>query len=183
MRDKDQVFIFNDAELKLIKATFAENDALLYSIRKVLLQFPLTPAEMAYLMQSMTPDVLAVVKKRVFPDLDPESPLGQLADYRTLLTQDLKTKMPDEVEHLLRANEIEREYLAQQMARLENIEIVSDGIQLASLRDSKDPIQLKAYLDILGYVDPMLLYLKSIAGQKEETVQQQKERMKRDSNK
>lgn len=189
-RDKGQLFIFTDNELQLIKDTFAENEALIYSIRKVLLQFPLTPAEKEMVKLSMTPAVFAVVKKRVFPDIDPDAPLGQIADYRTLLTQDLKTKPLEDVALLMEAMDLELKYLDEQFEVLRDI----DGtwtltIELDDLRDleGKDAhtrfVDLKAYLDIIGYVDPMLMHLMNIAGQKTETVQGAKDRMKRDSNK
>lgn len=190
MRDKGQVFIFNDAELRLIKQTFADNEILLYAVRKVLLQFPLTPAEKEYVKQAMTPEVFAVIKKRIYPDLDPDAPLGQLADYRTLLTQDLKSKSTQDLGPIFDARRIEMAYLDQQFRELQDVHKEHlRGVSLEKLRslEGKDELEqhvdLMAYLNILGYVDPMLLYLQQIAGEKEETTEQQKERMKRNSSK
>lgn len=192
MRDKNQQFIFNDAELQLIRVTFADNEALLYSIRKVLLQFPLTSAESALVKQAMTPEVLAVVKKRIYPDLDHDAPLTQIADYRASLTNDLRSKPFEDVEKQIESTMIVMEYLEQQMEALRDIDskTVRDGsITLADLREMKGKdaekryIELRAYLDILGYVDPQLNHLKIIAGYKEESTEHQKDRLTRNSSK
>ena len=64
MPDKDQVFIYNDAELEVIKNTFAENDELLYAIRNVFFQFPLTDGQKVLIKNGVTPEVLNVLKKQ-----------------------------------------------------------------------------------------------------------------------
>ncbi len=188
MRDKDQQFVFNEAELRLIKAVFAENDALIYTIRKVLLQFPLTLPEKELIKLQVTPEVYAVIKKRILPDLDPDLPLGQLSDYRTLMTQDLKQRPTEDLVPIIAAREIEIAYLEQQLNVFKDLEAEGE-IKLTDLRKFKDKnamqlhIELYAYLNLLGYIDPMVNMLKVIAGQKEETPEQQRERMSRNSNK
>jgi hypothetical protein len=189
-RDKGQVFIFNDAELKLIQVTFADNEALIYSVRKVLLQAPLSPAEKELVKQSMTPEVFAVIKKRLFPDFDYDSPLTQIADYRSIITNDIKSKPFEDSEILLDSLDIEIAYFEQQFERLKDVTLINETvIDLQLLRNTfgKEPrrrhVELRAYLDILGYVDPQLNHLKVIAGTKEETLEQKKNRMSKDSNK
>lgn len=190
MRDKNQVFIFNDAELRLIKVTFADNEALIYSIRKILLQFPLTPAEKALVQQAMTPEVFAIVKKRIYPDLDPDAPLTQISDYRAIVTTDLKTKPSDEHQWIVDVMQVCMDYLEGRMQQLQNLDRDEKyDVHLADLRamNANDAytkrVYLKAYLDILGYVDPQLNHLRVIAGMKEETPEEQKKRLTRESNK
>lgn len=190
-RDKGQVFVFNEAELKLIQATFADNEALIYSIRKVLLQFPLTAPEKELVKQSMTPEVYAVVKKKIYPEIDPDAPLTQLSDYRSLLTQDLKTKSTADLRVVLKARQTEIDYLHQQMEALKDVDVEQKGgIRLADLRSNLTTspsliedthADLMAYLNLLGYIDPQLQLLKVIAGTKEETIEQKRNRMTKDS--
>ena len=187
MPDKDQVFIFNKAELSTIKNTFSENDILLYTIRKVFLQFPLTEVEKGLIRTSVTPEVVHILKKRMLPDLSPEFPLGQIASILTTLTNDLKVKTPEEMEPHFNAKAHEIAYLTQQFNALEDLD-AEQPIKLsdmASLDKETDEVfvNMTAYLFLLGYIDPMLNFIKSIAGQKDETPEEQEKRLMRDSSK
>lgn len=191
-RDPNQIFIFSDDELNLIKHTFADNDTLLYTVRKVLLQFPLTDTEKGLIKLSITPEIHRILKKRILPDIGDEFPLGQLADIRTTLTEQLKVKSVEDIAPLIDAKKIEIDYLNQQFEMLRNIDNVPSPIteislaKMASFEDKDEYdtyVDLHAYLFILGYIDPMLLFIKSIAGEKKETVAEQKARMQRDSSK
>lgn len=187
-RDPGQVFIFNDEELDLIKRTFAENEALLYTVRKVLLQFPLTDAEKGLIKLSITPEVHRILKKRILPELSDEFPLSQLPSILTTLSEHLKIKSVEEMEPLMHAKALEVAYLEQQFRALTDLE-APQPINLVDMgviagKSSKDAyITMHAYLFLLGYIDPMLGFIQSIAGKKSETVEKQKERMKRDSTK
>lgn len=193
MVEQNQQFIFNSDELSLIKNTFAENDTLLYTIRKVFLQFELTDVEVGLLKQAVTPEVLHVLRKRILPDLSPDYPLGQIPSLMTTLTQQIQVKDASEMQLQFEAKSLEEAYLRQRFEVLEGLvnDTVSDieEIDLKELGklEGKGPEQqytdMTAYLFILGYVDPMLILIKAIAGDKNETIEQQKDRMTRDSNK
>lgn len=188
-RDIGQQFIFSDDELSLIKNTFADNDALLYTVRKVLLQFPLTDAEKNLIKLSITPEVLRVLKKRILPEPSDEFPLGQLPSLLTTLTEQLKVKNVEEMASQFAAKKIEIDYLEQQFAILADVdgqnEVTIMLHDLAKLNKTPDAqyVHITAYLFILGYVDPMLTFVKSIAGTKKETIEDLKKRMTRDSSK
>lgn len=184
--EKDQIYIFNNAELSLIKNTFAENEPLLFAIRKVLLQFPLTEDDKT-LLQLVNPEVLRVLKKRILPEISNEFPLGQLPSLLTTLTNDIKVKDVREMSPQFQAKKLEIAYLEQQFKVLAGEPIIP-VIKLADLavigEDSEENyINMTAYLFILGYVDPNLIMIKTIAGKKEETLEQLNARLKRDSNK
>lgn len=188
MRDKEQLFIFNDAELSLIKNTFAENDELLYAVRKVLLQFERSDDDKK-LLSTLTPEVLRILKKRMLPELGDEFPIGQLSHMLTTLTNDIKSKSLEDMELLFKAKELEIEYLEQQFAVLAN---GGEGVEFLKLKDFETIkgkqaeeafVGVTVYLFLLGYIDPMLNFLKSIAGKKTETIEEAKERMTRNSSK
>lgn len=189
-RDKGQILIYNEAEIELIKSVFADNEALLYTIRKVLLQFPLTTAEKEMIRLEVTPQVYDVLKKRIFPDLSPDSPLGQLGDIYQTLTPDLKVRSVEEMALQFEAKQIEIDYLEQQFAALRDISVeIEPKITLDSLALIRGKTPERAFVDtvarnfILGYIDPMLNLIKITAGTKTETVEEAKTRMTRDSNK
>ena len=186
--------MFNDKELSLIKNTFADNDELIYTIRKVLLQFPITEAEEKLLLTSISPEVYAVIKKRVYPDVDPEAPMFQIADMYQSLTQPMNGKGVEEMAPLFDAKELEIDYLEQQFGVLKDISTHSVGdktvkIKLDDLKILKGKDAYTRYVHtmarnyLLTHVDSFLNHLKVLAGQKNETVDQAKKRLERDSSK
>lgn len=181
--------MFNEAELRLIKATFADNDDLLYAIRKVLLQFPMTEKEKEAVKTQVTPEVWAIVKKRINPDIDEDAPFGQIGDiYHTARTK-LESKGVEEMQPHFDALKIVVDYLNQQFEYLKDINMPTfAAIQLDSLKEItsnhySNYVNHTARNFLIGFVDSMLFMLKGIAGQKEETPEQQKERITRNSNK
>jgi hypothetical protein len=193
MPEKDQVLIYNSVELSLIKNTFAENDVLLYALRKVLLGFELTEPEKGLLRVSITDAVYEALKKRILPDLSPVYPLGQIPSIITTLTELLKVKDVEEMKAHFDAKDIEISYLEQRFTVLkdiiENRETTISLIDLKELGEfrGKSPerqyVDTTAYLFLVGYIDPMLIFIKSLAGSKDESIEQQKERLTRNSSK
>lgn len=103
----------------------------------------------------------------------------------TTLTQDIKVKDVREMAVQFAAKDIEVKYLEQQFKVLAG-EDVEQTIILADLgKITQDPeenfINMTAYLFLLGYVDPNLIMIKTIAGNKDETLEQLNKRLKRDS--
>lgn len=190
--EKDQIFIYSSTELELIKNTFADNDELLYAVRNVLLQFPLSDAQKTLIKNQVTPAVFAVLKKRILPDIGPEFPLGQIPSLLTTLTDDLKNKSDEDMAVVLESKSLQKAYLEQQFDVLSDIDNAKEPeITIKKLEASLESdltltgkrAQLSAFLFILGYIDPMLRFIKSIAGEKSETPEEQKARLKRDSSK
>lgn len=184
--------MFNDAELSLIKNTFADDgEDYLYLIRSALLQFPLTKEEKTKLKGVMTAPVYAVVKKKILPSLDPDAPLGQLGDLNQTLTNDLKTKDIDAMTPLFQAKKLEIDYLNQQFEYLMNVErefkpkiVLDDLAVIGPISESRENyINTTARNFLLGYVDMFLIQLKTIAGSSNETLEEKKKRLTRDSNK
>lgn len=196
--------MFSNAELSIIKNVFADNEELLYAIRNVFHQFPLSDTQLKSLQTQITPEVIAILKKRILPTLDPDAPLSQLADIRVTLTEQLKTKSIQDMAPLLAAKETEMTYLRERFEALECIvkgeEPAKDALKLVDLANFTNVseflpeeaqfenafhavVGLTAYLFLLGYIDPRLNDLKIIAGIKEETPDEQKKRLERNSTK
>lgn len=193
MPDKDQFGIYNDQQLSLLKNTFADNDTLLYTIRKVFLQFPLTEVEKGLIRTAVTPEVLEVLKIRMIPELSPVFPLGQLPSILTTLTNDLKVKNVEEMAPHFESKQLQIRYLETCFEVLESIvtglRLGINTIRLTYLGTlvGKTPheqwVDMTAYLFLLGYIDPSLHMIKLLAGEKEESPEQQKKRLMRDSSK
>lgn len=186
--NKDQKFIFSDVELELIKNTFAENDELLYAIRNVLLQFELSDAQKQMIKSQVTPEVYTILRKRILPTPDGSFPLTQLPSIWTTITSDIKTRSVEDMGYLLEAKVTEVSYLEQQFGVLKDLDApqpikLADMAKVIGQNKEQSYVGMTAYLFLLGYVDPSLNFIKSIAGEKVETLEEQKKRLDRDSNK
>lgn len=189
-RDKDQLMIFSKADLGLIKATFADNEELLYLIRKVMFQYPLEEEEKRKIKASMSESVWKVLKKRFQLEIIEELPLGQSIDLLFHLGNELKTKSMDEVELLFNAKVTEITYLNQQLNYLKDIDqklnneiVLSDLSILVGKKAEEAFVGVTARNYIISCVETNLVALKNAAGLKEETPEEQEKRMTRNSSK
>ena len=190
-RDKDQVLMFNKDELALFKSVFAENESLLYLIRKVLLQFPMTPEDTIALKKQITPEVLRLVKKRMIQEIGDDYPLTQIGDLYQTLTGDLAKNTVEEMAPLFEAKELEIDYLEQQFKVLGDLDKKDElqSILLDDMKNLKGKTPVEKYVEttarnfILGFVDPRLVLIKDLAGKKSESPEEVEKRLQRDSSK
>lgn len=192
-RDKGQLFMFNKNELATIKKVFNENEGLVYALRSLFLQFPLNDGQKKLLRKEITPEVFAVIKKRVHPEIGPDFPLTQQAHILTTIGQDLKTKGVDECEPLIASMALSIQYLDERFNALTAIMngeepakpevVLADLAKIGGRGARGEYVFLRTYLFLLGYIDPAIQMLVTIAGQKEESPEQQAERMSRNSTK
>jgi len=187
MPEKDQVFIFTKRELSLLKDVFSDNDTLLYTIRKVLFQFPMTEVEKAYIKEYVSPEVINIFKKKLMPELGNEYPIGQLSHILMTLQKPFSIKQDEDMEWQFEVKSLEIQYIKQQLAVLEDIKSPQD-IKLADMATLKGTpkekfVNTTAYIFLIGYIDPALYDIKILAGAKEETPEEQEKRLTRDSSK
>lgn len=187
--------MFSDAELSLIKNTFAgDGEDFLYLIRNVLLQFPMSEEDKKKLKGVMSAEVYRVVKKKLLPEVDPDLPFGQLGDLNQSLTNDLKVKGVEDMAPLFAAKRLEIDYLTQQFEYLMDVEreftpsIVLDEMAVINRHGEQGAanvydnyVNTTARNWLLGYVDSFLIQLKTLAGSEKETVEEAKKRLTRDS--
>lgn len=187
MRQKDQKMRFTDAELALFKSLFAENEDLLFVIRKAMLQFELTKAERKSLDTVMTEPVKALISKTFLPKLDADAPLFQLVDIHLGLNLDMKSKGVDDMWPYILSKDIQEEYLEQQLNYLfdENAPIsivlsdMTKGLQLKGAHDAYVMVNTRNYL--LSYIDSNIQQIKFLAGESKETVEETKKRLQQNS--
>lgn len=186
MRQKNQLMRFNDSELNLMKALFADNEDLLFVIRKVLLQFELLETEKNVLNKVVNETVFALLKKVFLPSLEADAPLLQLTDMRIALNVDLKGKTPFEASLLIKSKALEIKYLEQQFAILKDLDkkpkIKLDDLADLDVEDEDTAlINITAWNYLVAYIDGNLQQVKFLAGKTEETVEQTKERLAKNS--
>lgn len=187
MRDPGQLMRFNKIELGLFKTLFADNENLLFTIRKVLLQFELTEEEQKAI-DAISPTGMSLIRKHFMGGIDPEAPLNQLADMRRGYAVEMQGKDVEEMTPIFQAKELQIDYLNQQFDFLEKANIQQE-IKLDEMHEVKLKPKEKAYSDImawnniLSYVDSNLQQIQFLAGKSDETPEQTIKRLQKDSSK
>lgn len=180
---KERPMRYSDKELSLIKNTFAENDALIMAIRKALLGAKLSKGEQAF-VDSLTEDAFGVVKKTLTPQIDVDAPLFQITDL--WLNINTKESGLEKTYIDIRARKIVEDYMTGMLGNMRG-NAGSGGITLESLKYvgteiAEDAVvNLSARNTILTHIDFQLFQIKTLAGQKDETVDQTKLRLSKDS--
>lgn len=185
---KKQTMRFTDAELSLIKNTFAENDTILKVVRKVMLQLPMSEAEEIAKINTFknNPELIAVMNKCYLPDITDDVPFSQLIDL--WMTINIKEMSPETASNHLNARYIVINYVNEQLKVLAD-EIKKPGLKLSELLpqigsdDRKMYVNLLARNTIIEHTEQQILMLTALAGMKTETVEETIERLRKNSNK
>lgn len=186
--EKKRTMRYTDAELSVIKNTFAENDELLFAIRKVLMQLPLDPVDMSLIEGHVYKknNVTDVLRKTILPTIDGNAPFNQVLDlFQTVAIED---KTPDIAYLHLKSREKLINYLDNILESLEKGTIVDNTkFSEMSVLEGKDAdevwVDMKTRKDLMAHIEFQLSMLSILAGQKEETVEQTKARLEKNSNK
>lgn len=141
---------FTEEELLTIRNTFKDNQSLLKTIRKVMLQLPLNVVDLSILeITFKNKAVQKVVRKILLPTIDSEAPITQVIDF--WLTIPLK-EMPPEVATLhIQSVKLWRDYTDQQLKVFETGKYQEEQeIKLKDLEDIKDKLNDNMYIDMLA---------------------------------
>lgn len=193
MPKKGQTMRFTDVELSLIKGLFADNETLLYALRKSLLGFVLTDAESATI-KGLSKDAFALIRKAFLPSIDPAAPLFQLTDMSMGLNVEIKGMSETDAYPLIKAKALEIQYITERLDALEGVgtdKIISlqklgDTVTGASVAraDSDVFINITARNYLLSYIDSnisQLMFLSSMLDG--ETHEETSARLKKNSSK
>jgi len=189
---KKQQMRYTDAELSMIQNTFRDNDGLLMTMRKVFLQMDLSDDEKKIIVGNFKgkKDLLALMSKTFNPTLDPDAPRHQLMDL--WLTVDVEKKAIDDLLPVFKAREMLIKLLSQQLGELEYISEglgISRKINIDSLTKLGAKSAESFYTGLVArntlimHVEVQLSQLEILAGQDDETVEETKERLEKDSTK
>lgn len=177
---------YTDRELSLIKNTFAEQLDLMVLIRKFFLQGEMTEEEMT-LVKKFTDnkEVLAILKKAIAPKVDKLAPPFETVDLFS--SMDLNPTQYDHAYRAVKARNMAKEYLGNRFEALEGKsleEIEFDALTIPTEDAEQTYINVVARNFLLSHLDTQLFNsLMVIAGQKDETPEQQKKRLTKDSSK
>jgi hypothetical protein len=178
---------YDDKELSLIKATFADNEPMLFTLRKVFLQAELSEVELKQLENiSKSPQALALLRKAYAPVIEFEAPFGQVVDL--WMTVDTKELNPEQARLALMVRSQLDAGLEAGLARLASPEAKGTN----PLKEYKPDFDLSDEELYVGYVsrnalisntEQRLQELSFLAGRKEETVEETITRLHQNSSK
>ncbi len=181
---------FSDRELEIIKSTFAGNDELIFALRKHFMQLDMTVADFDMIQSFVKskPEVQNVIRKAFLPTLDGNAPLHQIIDL--WMTVDIKERMPGQTMPVLMARDILIKYLEQRLTILEGGKVAKTSeIKLNDLIYKKFKSEIEAYSDLMArntaitHTEQQLAQFVVLAGTKEETIEELKERLAKNSTK
>lgn len=180
-KKREQTMRYTDEEIGVVKNTFAENDYLIKVLRKFFLQGTLTSDEVN-VIRSFTsqPNSVSVLKKTLMPTLELEAPAFQLVDlYINIETKD---SSPEKAFLLARARDMMCDYFEDQFLILADKKpthnIVFKGLERAEGKEVDQAyIELNCRNTLISHIEFQLLQLKTLAGLKEETVEDTKARL------
>lgn len=182
-------------EMELIKANFQGEKGLelLYKIRNVFFQKDsLSSKTGTYTVMGdlkLEKEVIDIIRKMLIPTVDGEIPFSLQANYRNLLVgkeMDIRNFPLDMAVRQIKANDLSLKYIKQRIDVLGGgLDI--DNITLESLalpkekNDEERFIEMLAYLSLPSYMDAGLNELRNLANFKEETEEERKKRILKDS--
>lgn len=176
---------YTDLELSLIKNTFCENDALIKVLRKVILQGELSDDEIKIVHTfTVQPQSMALLRKTLLPQIDLEAPSFQMVDL--YINIDTKEGSLEKVYLQTTARDLMCDYLEQQFAVLEDknpqMNIIFSKLARAEGKTPEEVyIELSMRNTLISHVEFQLMQLKTLAGKKEESVEQTVARLQKNS--
>jgi hypothetical protein len=179
---KNQVIRYSDEELNLLKNTFAESDELLNVIRKVMLQMVLTDQEKE-LVKLFKGDLMDLLTKFFIPELSDSVPFNQNIDL--WLSINIADKTPEEALRLIKSRKIVIEYLKNQLAILNGLAVGYIPLdELLNIGEAEQTyINFLARDTIISHTEQVLLQIKLLAGNKNETPEETLKRLQTNSSK
>lgn len=185
---------YSDAELSVMKNSFAENDAFFLAVRKLLLQFPLTKTDADIIKGVLVgkPATFAILSKTFNPKLDTDAPFTQMIDL--WMTFEIKDKVAEQVMPTIYARDIVIKYLDQQLIKLGQVGTNESGastdlIDFDSLSVITGKDEMQVFIDLIArntlisHIEQQCNQLLLLAGMTEETPEQTRDRLAKDSNK
>jgi hypothetical protein len=183
--EQKQKMRYNDKELSLIKATFADNEEMLFTLRKVFLQAELSEADLKRLENiSKSPQALALLRKAYSPVLEMEAPFGQMIDL--WMTADTKELNPAQAVLALEVRTALLMWLEAGFARLEKPEVeglpgLVDYKPNGGLSDEEQYVNYISRNSLIVHTEQKLQELSFLAGRKEESVEETITRLQQNS--
>lgn len=169
----------SDAELNLIKATFAGRDSLYITLRNLFLGLEVSKEECEQVKKEFaSPALRTLMRKQFLPEFVNDVPIGQNIDMYMLV--DIRGKTQEQIEQEVGATEWKKTLIERALSTLEDPE---KWIDVLSFEKSPLHTQLAGRNLFVNHIDRQLQTIEVLAGQPTETVEATKERLMKDSSK
>ncbi|MFA6314975.1 MAG: hypothetical protein WC648_01215 [Candidatus Paceibacterota bacterium] len=182
---KVQSMRISDAEFELLKSTFSEREELLKTIRNLFFGLPITDDEKKQIRETFSGEALRkLMRKQFLPELQNDLPIGQAIDL--WMTIDLKDKAPEQARYIVIARKLLIEMVEQSLKLLENPDLVPVDLTEWQIKEEAPDLvgtSLIARNTFISHTDQQLAVIRTLAGQKLETVEETKKRLLQDSSK
>lgn len=169
MAEKIEPRNINDKEIAIIQSVFTEET--LKGIRALFFGLPLNDVEKQNIKGIFTdPLVMAVMKKRFYPELDKDTPLGQVQDIWLGVEQMISGQPPDAISQAIHYKDLALQMTRQALGLLSNP--AGEPVQLEyspkSYPNDALGVVLMARNQFIRHVENQLLFLWLIVQQKTE---------------
>lgn len=174
-------------EISIMKATFADNDALLKTIRALFLGLGVTDEEKLLIRKTFAGngDLLAIMHKKFLPSLNKDTEIGKIADVWLGVEQMISDKSPDTIKQMIGYKDVAIGMVRTSLTLLENPDLPAIKLEYTGTMYPADylGIELMARNQFIRLVETQLTFIKMIAGAKTETPEQAVKRIHSDSSK
>lgn len=189
--DKEKAkLMYNDRELLLLKSTFAENEELLKAVRKLMFGAKVSLKEKESIESAFSdPDVIAAVKHKVYGLNNLETPIGQLSDFWMGAETQIFGASRDTIYQAVAVKEKVLKMFETAFALLTNPEGEKISLKVESILDKPRSEIDELQIDLIARnlfmkaIDGGLFNIMTIAGKKEETLEDVLSRLSKNSNK
>ena len=182
---KNKTIRYSDGDLSLMRNSFADDDTLLFAIRKHMLGLPVSEGE-AKMLGNMTEELKTLIGKVFLPSIDGEASLFQLFDMTLALKEEMKGKSYDDQKLAIEIKALEVEYIKQRVDLLQG-KTVEPELSLESMGDLSSEnavVNITARNYLLSYVDSFCNEMRLFGNKKEkEELKDTAERLAKDSTK
>lgn len=181
-----QQLLVSDKEIATIKSAFANNEPLLKAMRGLFYGLVVTPDALEMVRKTFTSDeVKTAVRKRFLPYLSNDPAIGQVADAWLGTEDEIRGMPPDTIYQAIMSRDLRIKMVEKALGLLidptgEPIDLAFVPTNIASLSPDTG-IRLLARNQYIKHMETQLMYLMVIAGQSDESLEQAKKRMTKDS--
>lgn len=174
-----------EKEVALLKVVFKDNDALLKSMLSLWFGFDISEAEKELIKGTFVDkDLREAVRKKIFPILSNDVPIGEVQDYWIGVDQNILGQNRDTIAQIIGSKQQVFDMLKTAMVLLENPDAVKmDLTYKPSLVDDALQIGLVARTLYIKTIQNGLVMIKTIANLDPKTQEQVNEAMKKNSSK
>lgn len=178
--------MYSDKDIELIKSVFAENDFLLIAVRKLFFGGELTSDEKKAITDTFrNKEVIEVFRRKVYSSENFDTPIGQVSDIWLGAEEQVFGATRDTIYQTVHSKAAVKSMFETAFKLLENIDGEKVSISYDPMSTAYDELAvgLIARNLYIKAIETALFSLKTIAGMKDEKLEDTLKRLKQDSSK